>query len=205
MIYNWGINDSPEPVSRRESTGKKITSKNGVVRNEQILVWECPYYKVWVDMLRRAHNKKYQEKYPTYMGTTICEDWKYFSKFKAWMTEQDWVGNQLDKDLLVEGNKHYSPETCIFVSALVNTFMISCESARGKYAVGVCWNKVANKFQADCRQLGLKKRKRLGCFETEEAASEAYQKEKAVQAKILADMQKDVRISEALMKRYPQK
>ena len=39
------------------------------------------------------------------------------------MTSQDWEGKELDKDLLVPGNRLYSPETCIFISKKLNNLL----------------------------------------------------------------------------------
>jgi len=36
------------------------------------------------------------------------------------MERQDWEGKHLDKDILIPGNKIYSPDRCIFVSSLIN-------------------------------------------------------------------------------------
>ena len=53
--------------------------------------------------------------------------------FKDWMENQDWEGNQLDKDLLFEGNKVYGPKTCVFVTRMVNNFTLDSGAARENY------------------------------------------------------------------------
>ena len=79
------------------------------------------HYRTWYNMLYRC----YSGKYPTYKDVTVCDEWKTFSNFKTWMMKQemkcsDISNRQLDKDVLVPGNKVYSPETCHFVTREVN-------------------------------------------------------------------------------------
>lgn len=72
-------------------------------------------------MLLRCYSKKEKLKLPTYDKCVVCDDWLTFSKFKLWFDKNHVEGWQLDKDLLFEGNKLYSPETCIFVPRRFNT------------------------------------------------------------------------------------
>ena len=46
-------------------------------------------------------------------------------------------GWELDKDILVKGNKIYSPDTCCFVPKEVNTVFTKRQSKRGDYPIGV--------------------------------------------------------------------
>ncbi len=73
-------------------------------------------YKTWRHMLERCYDKKYQAKRPTYIGCSVCAEWHNFQIFAEWMSEQDYEGKQLDKDIKVKGNKVYSPDTCTFVT-----------------------------------------------------------------------------------------
>ena len=73
-------------------------------------------YRKWSDMLMRCYSEKYLSKYPTYKGCTVCESWLDFQVFAKW-AEANWVDDfDLDKDILVSGNKEYSPDKCMFVS-----------------------------------------------------------------------------------------
>lgn len=78
----------------------------------------CPFYRKWRGMIQRC-SSMYQEKYPSYIGCSISEEWHTFSKFKSWMEKQDWKGKSLDKDLLGDG-KLYSKETCLFLPEEIN-------------------------------------------------------------------------------------
>ena len=193
-VFGIGINDSPTPVHRNEKVNGK--SKQ---------VWVCPYYSTWHGMLKRCYSEVYLKKYPTYRGCSVCDDWIYFTKFKAWMMTQDFEGKHLDKDILVEGNKVYSPETCRFVDAGVNTFLNDQKAAKGEWPTGVCWHNIANKFVASCRNPFTKKREYLGLFTCPNEAHEAWYKRKHQLAYQWANIQDDPDIAEALRERFPPK
>ena len=119
------------------------------------------------------------------------------------MEKQDWEGLQLDKDLLVEGNKTYSEDTCVFVSPMVNTFTIDRGADRGKWLIGVHWNKEKGKFQSQCSNPFTGDREHLGYFPCEQQAHEAWLKRKLELAHELAAIQTDPRVAKALVERYP--
>jgi len=134
----------------------------------------CPFYLKWHGMLRRSYHQPYKDKNQTYRDVTVCNDWLTFSNFKAWMIKQDWKGKQLDKDILVRGNKVYSPDFCVFVDLNVNTLINDTSSIRGKYKAGVCLRKdlVRNKFMSYCSDNG--RQVFLGFYATEDEAHLAY-------------------------------
>jgi hypothetical protein len=82
----------------------------------------------------------------------MCADWLRASNFVAWKKTQyqevDWA---LDKDLLVVGNKVYSPETCIYVPQWLNNFTTFRFASRGEYSIGVHLNKRLDKYQSTCQ------------------------------------------------------
>ena len=196
LLYGVGINDVDYTVQKYEATGY-VDGKR-----KQKLVWICPYYKAWKNMLQRCYSAKLQEKYPTYIGCSVSEDWKYLSVFKDWMECQDWEDKQLDKDLLFEGNKVYSPETCVFVSGAVNMFMTDSGATRGEWLIGVNWNKRVGKFQSQCNNPFTKKREYLGLFVNELEAHKVWLKRKLELARQLAAEQTDKRVGKALIDRY---
>lgn len=196
LVYGVGINDADYVVKVWETIGYV----NG--KQKQKLIWECPYYRVWGSMIQRCYSAKYQEKQPTYKGCTVSDEWLTFSVFKSWMENQDFEGKQLDKDLLFEGNKIYSAETCIFVSSVVNTFMIELGATRGEWPIGVCWNKKVEKFMAQCRNPFTKKGECLGLFTCPNEAHKTWLKRKLELAHLLASEQSDPRVAKALIERY---
>ncbi|TCJ01061.1 AP2 domain-containing protein, partial [Cytobacillus praedii] len=100
-----------------------------------------PQYKSWHSMMTRCYNDKYQEKQPTYKGCTVVEEWHNFQNFAKWYDENYYEVEgdkmQLDKDIIVKGNKVYSPNTCVFVPQSINKLFIKKEFKRGKLPIGV--------------------------------------------------------------------
>lgn len=83
------------------------------------------YYR-WKNMIQRCYDKKVHKKYkPEYKDKSVCEEWLNYSNFKIWFDEHfvPSKNNQidLDKDLLVQGNKVYSSETCVLLLHYQNT------------------------------------------------------------------------------------
>lgn len=193
LVCGVGINDADYNVCVRaiSEDGKKIKLT-------------CPYYCIWAHMLQRCYDIKLRKLQPSYTGCFVCDEWHLFSKFKYWMEQQDWRGKQLDKDLLVVGNKIYSPETCIFVSGKVNTFLVDCHRARGDLPIGVNFHKASGKFQACCRSTETGKKEYLGLYLTPDEAHTSWLSFKLQQAEILAAEQNDSRVAEALIQRYRQ-
>ena len=153
-------------------------------------------------MIGRCYSVKIQEHQPTYKGCTVSEDWLVFTNFRDWMMAQDWEGNQLDKDILFEGNKVYSPDTCVFVTQTVNKFTTDRGASRGEWVIGVDWCKRTGKFRASCGNPFTKKQENLGLFTCELEAHEKWAKRKLELAHELAAIQTDERVAKALVDRY---
>lgn len=194
LVYGVGVNDAEYPIDLRDvwyECGKK----------KQKVLWICPFYRKWTSMLERCYSEKCQQKYPTYKGCSVCQEWLTFSNFKAWMERQDWKDKHLDKDILFPGNKVYSPDTCVFVEQRVNKFLNEHNAARGEYMIGVDWYKPSKKFRASCTN-GSGKNKHLGYFTSEVDAHKAWLDYKLKLAYQLASEQTDARIAKALIERY---
>lgn len=156
-------------------------------------------YIVWHSMLNRCYSKKYQSKRNTYYNVSVCEEWHKFSNFKKWFDEHYVDGWQLDKDILVKGNREYAPNKCCFVPQELNTIILKSQKTRGKYPIGVSFNKRLNKFRAD---YSTKEGKvYLGLFNDETEAFNAYKTKKEQHIKNIADKWKskiDVEVYNAL-------
>jgi hypothetical protein len=65
--------------------------------------------------LQKVHNKAYD-------GVTLSDLFKDQNSFCNWVVQQvGWgFGYHLDKDLLVENNRHYSEDTCCFLPRVIN-------------------------------------------------------------------------------------
>lgn len=80
-------------------------------------------YQTWKSMIKRCYYAQYHEKNPTYKDCEVCERWLNFQNFCEDVPTiegyEEWLcgGYHLDKDIKIEGNKIYGPDTCMFVPA----------------------------------------------------------------------------------------
>jgi len=154
-------------------------------------------YQTWSHMLRRCYDSKLHEKYPTYIGCIVCDEWLTFSSFEKWMLTQDWQGIALDKDIIKQGNKVYCPEYCRFISQALNKLLTGSDAIRGAYPMGVSLEKKANRYRSQIRING--KQKLLGCFKTVQEAKFEYNKAKYAEIRSHAMMQSDPAIKAGLL------
>lgn len=132
-------------------------------------------YVTWHQMMVRCYSETFKEKCKNYDECSVCDEWHDYDVFYDWFQEQ-FKPNckfQLDKDLLFQGNKVYSPETCCFVPGHINSIITNSKALRGDYPVGVSLYKNSGKFSSSCNN-GKKKQIHLGFYNTPEEAFEAY-------------------------------
>ena len=196
LVYGVGVND----LGYRTQALEEVTKDGG--KRIQKHVFICKYYAVWIYMLKRCYSKKYLESRPSYIGTSVCSEWLYATAFKKWMEKQDWSGKCLDKDIIAPKSKLYSPETCAFVLKATNLFVTARDACRGDYPIGVHLFKRTGKYGACCSNLFTGKNEHLGYFSTPEEAHEAWRKRKHELAQLVAATESDIRVVEALKKRY---
>lgn len=150
-------------------------------------------YQTWHGMLKRCYSKKTQEKQKNYVGCTVAEEWHDFSVFYKWFCdnyyEVDGERMELDKDILKKGNTIYSKENCIFVPKRINTLMIKSKSKKGKYPMGVTFDKRSRKYCSQCSNGD--KRVHLGTYNNEVDAFNAYKEYKEELIKNFANKYKD--------------
>ena len=156
------------------------------------IIWQ---YSLWTNMLKRCFDAKSKQLQPTYEDVTCCDEWLSFANFFEWVNKEVGykghpVGFELDKDIIVKGNKIYSPEFCSFVPQAVNNLLTDRSAARGEFPIGVCFDKNVGKYKAQLRCFGQVKH--LGYYTTIEAASFAYKTAKEAQIKIVATQYKEV-------------
>lgn len=164
LVYGVGINDADYPVQY---------STNGVRVS-------CPFYKRWLNVLERTQSNN---RTPAYKDCTIEPSWLKFSNFKKWMEQQDWQNKDLDKDLLIPNNKHYGPDTCLFVPRSINGLLV--KSKKTKTFIGVY--KHNNKFKARC---SVENRSiYIGTYPTREEAAHAYNVFKSNHLRSVAESQ----------------
>ena len=191
LIYGVGINDRSRPSG--VGNGLSIATKES---------------NLWIAMLKRCYNKKYHEKYQTYIGCSVSDNFKHYSYFYDWCHKQigfnDDSPNQrkwhLDKDILIPDNKIYSEYVCVFVPPEINTFFTNRGLSRGRWPIGVYFHEQRSKFMAYCSVNG--KDKYLGYFATPEEAHAVYKQFKENLCKETAAKwrgQVDNRVYDAMM------
>lgn len=132
-----------------------------------------------------------QRKHPNYIG--CVNNFESFRQFVEW--SQGEIGYQefevngnawcVDKDILGNNSKIYSPNTCIFVPNRVNVFLTARGALRGDSPLGVSWKKKNRKYQAQITMPG--KKGYLGLFEDPMEGHRAWQKAKIEMARGLAE------------------
>ena len=160
LVWGVGFNDKTKPVF-----------VDGKIVKE---------YALWQNMLQRCFSEKLQTRCPTYKGCNVSENFLNYSFFYDWCQEQigfdniDEKGRSwcLDKDLLFIDNKTYSETVCVFVPQEINKFFIDSGAIRGKYPLGVYFDKQNGKFKAQCLVNG--KQQHLGRFNTPDEAFTVY-------------------------------
>lgn len=142
-------------------------------------------YNAWRAMVQRCYDEKLKNKFTTYSECTMFSDWLYFPNFYEWLHSQEnfeqWKeGNwNLDKDILVKGNKLYSPETCCLVPHHINVLFVRNEPRRGNYPIGVTIMP-NGMYQASCSDPFELEHKphNIGYYYTAEDAFYAYKRYK---------------------------
>ncbi len=181
LVCGVGVNDANYVVQIRETIGYV----NG--KRKRKLIWMCPFYLTWTNMLKRGYSTKCKEKHHTYKNITVCEEWWLFSNFKCWMEQQPYEGMQLDKDILVKGNKEYNSASCVFVPSRINKVLTDSGATRGLYPLGVCYmqkqkgvvNGLRKPYVAQVATGNGSRQKYLGIFPTPQEAHKAWQLAKA--------------------------
>lgn len=147
--------------------------------------------RLWNDMYSRCYNEKLHKRFPEYAGCRICDCWlEDKERFYKWVEENYYtVGSEqmdLDKDILCKGNKVYGPETCVFVPHTINTLLLNCRRKRGKYPIGVSYDK--GKYRAALNIDG--NAVKLGVYSTPEEAFGEYKRHKEALILVVADRYK---------------
>jgi hypothetical protein len=143
-------------------------------------------YEHWRGMLLRCYCNKTQDKFPTYKGFSVCDEWLIYQNFADWFYCQEFYecGYQLDKDILKGKFKVYSAETCCMIPREINNMFNTNSKNKGKYPQGVQPYNDSGRFDAKVKVSG--KYKYLGVFDTPEQAFSAYKIGKEARVKEVA-------------------
>lgn len=171
-----------------------VYGKGYIGAGEHTPTEDVRFYKLWKNMLERTYCLKTRYRRKSYKDVTVCEEWLNFQNFTKWCYSQSFSGcedqrgnhYELDKDILVKGNKVYSPETCCFVPHEINSLLVLGKSCRGEFVIGV--GKGNRKFTAQVSKKG--DTTYLGVFNTPEEAFSAYKVAKEANVKLVADQWK---------------
>lgn len=125
---------------------------------KEISKHSVPGFSTWHSMMCRCYSKEFQNKNSNYKGCTVCDEWHNLSVFSNWYLKNYYtVPNErmeLDKDILVKGNKIYSPTTCVFVPQRINTLFVKSNHIRGKFPIGVYYDNSKKKYIANLTYKG---------------------------------------------------
>lgn len=133
-------------------------------------------YESWRGMLRRCYDEKFKKTELTYKEAICCDEWLLFENFYEWLHSQfnfdKWYDNDgwaIDKDILVKGNKKYSPEVCCLVPQNVNSLFVKRDNYRGDLPLGISLNTGGNITRPyEASVFTSNKRKYIGIYETPE-------------------------------------
>lgn len=176
----------PKCGAREKALNRRKSKQSmGVVLTNDF-VCDKPSYYVWKDMLRRCYNRGKNKKWSVYEGCTVCDEWLIFDVFDKWFTPRYVEGWHLDKDIIVDGNRVYSPETCSVVPREINEYFKRINKRSG-LPRGV--KRVGDRYSAEIQFRG--KRHYLGTFDTAEEAGLVFQNKKKELISLVAEEYKD--------------
>ena len=184
LVYGVGINDVMIPYFTKTRT-----------------------YRTWSGVIRRSDKR--DPKWLTvpgkeyYVDCTLDPRWYKLSVFKEWIEKwDDFENKEVDKDILIPGNKVYGPDTCLMVRPIVNAWFKP--TFKGDLPRGVSWNstwkkgKSPNPYRAQITPIGGK-RTLLGYYATIEEASAVFEKARKEQIKVLIETETDPKVKNAMM------
>tara|TARA_R100000988_G_scaffold9434_1_gene5332 strand:- start:15 stop:758 length:744 start_codon:yes stop_codon:yes gene_type:complete len=166
---------------------------------------ESRIWRQWGGIIRRTDKRDpNMHNYESYKDCTLDPRWYKLSVFKEWIEQWDDYGNkEVDKDILITGNKIYGPDTCLMVRPIVNSWFRP-NAAKGDLPRGVSWNtawrrgKSPNPYSAQITPIGGK-RTGLGYYSTVEEASIVFESARKEQLKILIETETDLTVKNALI------
>lgn len=143
-------------------------------------------YQKWVSMISRCYGTHKDDKY--YEDCDISEDFLNFTKFRDWALSQkgsDMKGWVLDKDLLSDGVKMYSANTCCFIPHALNVVF------NKKFTQQLDGSGIKSSGTGYCARISkFGKYHHLGTFSSKERATEVYCEAKREYIIELADLYK---------------
>ncbi|WP_139692525.1 hypothetical protein [Sporolactobacillus terrae] len=141
-------------------------------------------YTTWNNMIRRCYFESDYKSWQRYKNCTVAEEWHNFQNFAEWYYENYYMvpgcRMELDKDLLIKGNKRYASDRCCFLPSELNNILTYNKSNKGNLPVGV--SRYKDKFKAQLSEVGY-----LGMFDDPVSAFEVYKEAKEKKIKETAE------------------
>lgn len=164
-IYGMGFN------SGKRGTGYIARTKNGVLRE----------YDHWRGMLRRSYDPEWKSIHQTYEKCEVDPDWLDYQNFARDYHNCKYKpeNSDLDKDLLVLGNKTYRNELCVYLPEDINKSIV----IRGTVSK---WHARDEIFEYSCNGIYL------GRSQSPTDLGEVWVSSKIERIRLLADAYKDV-------------
>lgn len=148
-------------------------------------------HSVWRDMLRRCYAIDAAVKFPAYKDCTVHDEWFDFQVFAKWFYDNCFCEcPTIDKDVLVKGNRIYSPDTCCIIPRSLNVALVKNKEYRGNLPIGVCYNRSGktHPYRAKLKRYGVTVE--LGIFTNIQDAFLAYKRAKEKYLQELAEKYK---------------
>ena len=185
---------------RKNSPGWKGDRRKplyGVGINDEFGITRTLAYRKWAAIIERCYKPNRENRYSSYVGCSICDEWKHFSKFRQWFEANFIPEYDLDKDLLKRGNRVYCPEYCCFVPRKINRLIAKLNTKRENgLPVGVNYSG-SKKKPSVATIKSQDSGKYIGLFKTVEEASAEYKKRKKKEIiRIANEFFKEGKISE---------
>tara|TARA_R100000353_G_scaffold171484_1_gene135914 strand:- start:41 stop:781 length:741 start_codon:yes stop_codon:yes gene_type:complete len=166
---------------------------------------ETKTWRTWSGIIRRSGKRDpNMHNYESYKDCTLDTKWYKLSAFKEWIEQwDDYKNKEVDKDILIPGNLHYGPDTCLMVRRVVNAWF-KPHFNHGDLPRGVTWNSSWRKtgkgkpYRAQITPIGGK-RTHLGYFDTIEEASAVFESERIKQIDILIETETDLKVKNAII------
>lgn len=152
---------------------------------------ESKEFSTWKNMMARCHGQAAQRNRPSCLDSKHIDEWADFQVFALWCNTQpqfEYDGWHLDKDLLVQGNKEYGPETCRFVPHQLNSLLLE-GNKKADLPKGLSFHPQTKKYRVRVNNQSKKVYDKL--FKTIEDAKEAYTAVKEMLVKEQAEIWKD--------------
>ena len=139
--------------------------------NEDICLRESAQ-EAWHSIKGRI-SRSYRKRNESYLECKLSSEWEDFENFLKWYSKNYVQGWQIDKDLFGWDTKMYSSQTCCFIPARLNSFLVNLRAIFEGEMHGWYYRDKYGVFVASVSDTGRKKI-HLGHFKSEYGAKIAY-------------------------------